>query len=384
MSTAAAILLALPWVLTPAVTLLRLMRSRSLDEYSADLPEHAPPVSIVVPARNEAHNIERCIRSILASGYPRLEIIAVDDHSTDGTGVILAALAAEDARLRVIVPAPLPAGWFGKQWACTAGFEVSHGDIVGFVDADTQQAADLVPRIVNAMSARHADLLSVGGTQELVGFWEKLVQPQVFSMLAIRYGSTEAVNESVRASDKIANGQCLFVVKAAYVALGGHAAVRDQVAEDLALAQRFFLAGRRTILILGQQQLSTRMYTSLSEVVQGWGKNMFVGGRDAMPHGRAGSILFPLALLMPALMQLIPPSLILCGARGSWLLWAAIVVATHVTWWTLVYSWLRLSLVYVVLYPLGAAFFLYIVLYSIARGERVRWKGREYLTGAAF
>ena len=375
---------AAPWVLTPLVTLFRIRQSRTLAEYSATPPVDAPLVSLVIPARNEARNIARCVRSALAADYPRLEVIAVNDHSTDDTGRILASIAAEDARLQVVVPAPLPAGWFGKQWACTAGFRASAGSIVGFLDADTQQAPDLVPRIVSAMIARDADLLTVGGDQELGSFWEKLLQPQVFSVMAIRYGSTEAVNDSPRASDKIANGQCLFVRRSAHVELGGHEAVRDKVAEDLALAQRYFLAGKKTVLVMGVDQLSTRMYTSLSEVVQGWGKNIYAGGRDTMPGGRVGRAVYPLALVLPGLMQVVPFLLAVLGAfgvlSGGVVIWSSIVVAVNLAWWLLFYSLLKLSPLYVLLYPVGAALFAYIAFYAIVRGARVRWKGRDYIS----
>jgi chlorobactene glucosyltransferase len=314
MSTPLAVLLAAPWILAPVVTALRMRRSRTLAEFSAEPAGDAPFVSIVIPARNEERNVERCVRSALAARYPQFEVIAVDDHSTDATAAILASIAAEDHRLRIVTPPPLPPGWFGKQWACTAGFDASRGAIVGFLDADTWHASDLVPRVVRAMTDLGADLFTVGGRQELGGFWEKVLQPQAFSMLAVRYGGAESVNNSRRVRDKIANGQCLFVTREAYVALGGHMAVRDKVAEDLALAQRFFAQGRRTVLVLGREQLSTRMYTSLGEIVEGWAKNIYVGGRDAMPGGRPGQWLYPLAL----------PCRPCCSSRPSgWCCWGS-------------------------------------------------------------
>lgn len=382
MSTLAAAVFAIPWVLPPLVCIFQIRRSRHLSEYSAEPPADGPLVSIVIPARNEARNIERCVRSALAASYPKLEVIAVDDHSTDATGSILASIAATDARLRVVVPSALPDGWFGKQWACTAGFDASAGEVIGFLDADTRQAPDLVPRVIHAMRERGADMLTVGGAQELGTFWEKLLQPQVFSMMVVRYGGTEVVNNSRRASDKITNGQCLFVRRSSYVSVGGHASVRDKVAEDLAIGQRLFLSGKKTVLVFGKEQLSTRMYASLSEIIEGWGKNIYAGGREAMPGGRIGRLLFPLFLPLPAVMQLVPLLLLLVGVMsGGWLLWAGIAVSANVLWWLAVYRWLEESPLYVLFYPLGALVFLYIALFAIVRGKRVRWKGREYVSG---
>ena len=374
--------LALPWIALPIATLVRARRSRSLDEYSEDAPVNAPLVSIVIPARNEARNIERCVRSVLASGYARLQVIAVNDHSTDGTGTILSRIAAEDSRLVVVVPEALPAGWFGKQWACTAGFAACHGEVVGFFDADTWQTPDLVPRAVNAMRNREADLLTVAGRQELGSFWERLVQPQMFGIMLARYGGTELVNESPRVSDKIANGQCIFVRRAAYEELGGHGVVRAKVAEDLAMAQAYFVRGKRTVVILGLNQLSTRMYTSLRELIDGWGKNVYVGGADSMPGGHRLRFLYPFALVMPALSGLVPPVLVGLAVFGfvgkGVLVWASIVSAANLVWWLIFYGLLELSPLYALLYPLGSALLLYITTRSVARGRRVEWKGREY------
>jgi chlorobactene glucosyltransferase len=378
----APVLLAAPWVLGPIATIVRASRSRSLDDERAEPPHDAPLVSIVIPARNEARNIAPCVESALASSYPRLEVVVVDDHSTDETGAIAASIAARDPRLRVIVPPPLPNDWFGKQWACATGAARTRGTVIGFLDADTRQVPDLVTRVVNAMATRNADLISVAGTQEMGSFWERLVQPQVFGILLQRYGSTEHVNRSRFASSKIANGQCLWVRREAYDAVGGHGAVRHKVAEDLAMAQHWFRAGRTVSLVLGMDQLSTRMYTTLRELIEGWGKNVFAGGRDAMPFGALGRVIFPLLLVTPSLFQLVPPIVLALGLAGvvgsAALTWAAIATGANLVWWALVYLWLRASPAYALLHPLGAVMLLYITLRATVRGSRVRWKERDY------
>jgi chlorobactene glucosyltransferase len=379
------LLLSLPWLAVPLLTLARARHSRTLNAEHAEAGDDAPMVSIVIPARNEAHNIVRCVESALASRWPRLDVIVVDDHSTDGTGDLVRAIAERDGRLRVITPDPLPSGWFGKQWACAAGAALARGEILAFLDADTWQAPDLVPRAVNAMRARGSDLLTVAGTQEMDTLWEKLLQPQVFAILLARYGGTELVNASRSAADKIANGQCMFFRRDAYDAMGGHGAVRDKVAEDLAMAQRFFLHGRRTTIVLGLDQLRTRMYRSLGELVAGWGKNIYAGGVDAMRFGAAGRALFPFLLPLPALSGLVPPVLLalsLTGVLGhGWLVWSAIVTSLNLLWWLAVYIALGLSPLYAFLHPFGATVLLYISLASIRRGRSVEWKGRSYVAG---
>src|SRR5262245_53986468 len=118
MADATPILWSLPWVVGPIIGIARSLRSRSLDDESTDISSPAPLVSVVIPARNEIRNIERCARSVLATTYPALEVIVVDDHSSDGTGDAARAIARADPRLRVVDAPDLPADWFGKQWAC--------------------------------------------------------------------------------------------------------------------------------------------------------------------------------------------------------------------------------------------------------------------------
>ena len=376
---------ALPWVVAPLAVLLRSRNSRSLDEMPADAPADAPLVSVIIPARDEARCIARCVRSVLATTYPRLEVIVVDDHSTDGTGDLARQAAPGDGRLRVIVPPTLPEGWFGKQWACASGARESRGEILCFADADTAHAPDLLARSVHAMRDRDADLFSVAGRQELGGFWERVIQPQVFALLSARYGGSEHMERSPRAVDKIANGQCLFARRDAYESLGGHALVKDKVAEDLGLAQRFFAAGRRVGLAVGLEQLSTRMYTSLGELVRGWGKNVYAGGREAMRGGRLGRALFPVLLPVGPLFSLVPLIALVAGLVGATtlplLLWAALATGALTLWWAMVYVAIGESPLYALGWPLGAAILLWIMLTAIARGERVMWKGRAYRAG---
>ena len=372
-----------PWVFFPALAFWRARGSRHLDEESHLPPPDAPLVSVIVPARDERHHIAGCVRSILAAGYPALELIVVDDHSSDRTGELAREAGAGDPRLRVITNEPLPAGWFGKQWACTTGARAARGHILCFADADTRHAPDLLTRAVNAMRSRDAELLSVVGRQELASFWERVVQPQMLAVMAGRYGSTERINRSPRAHDKIANGQCLLVRRDAYDAAGGHELVRGSVSEDLVLAKRLFAAGRTVSIVLGPAQLSTRMYAGLGELVRGWRKNVFAGGRETAP-GALGRLLFPLMLLFPPLFSLYPLLLLLLAALGlasaTTAVAAAISTALLVAAWALVYHRAGLSPLYALAYPVGAAVLLGIVLQALVRGRRVEWKGREYVS----
>ena len=271
----------------------------------------------------------------------------------------------------------------GKQWACAAGAGAASGELLLFTDADTAHGPELHARAVNLLLAADAALVTVAGAQELGSFWERLVQPQIFQLILSRFGGTERVNRSPRPLDKIANGQFLLFRRAAYERIGTHAAVRHTVAEDLALAQRTAAMGGRVVLVLGERHLSTRMYASLGELVRGWRKNVFAGGRDAMPFGRVGRLLYPLLLPLAPLFTLAPPVALLLAALGlapsAVGLWGALAGGALVVYWAAVYRSLGHSPLNALGYPLGAAVLLYIVVTATLRGRRVAWKGREYL-----
>lgn len=378
------LLRALPWILFPLLVLWRGSRSRSLDQESGVPPAAAPLVTVVVPARNEARHIAACVRSILSSTYPALELIVVDDHSEDGTGDLARAAMAGDARGRVIVPPPLPDDWFGKQWACAIGVRQSSGEILLFADADTRHAPDLVTRAVNALRSRKADLLSVVGRQEMVTLWERLLQPQFLGILAVRYGNTEWVERSPFAYDKMANGQCFLMPRESYDFVGGHEAVKHNVAEDLMLAQHVFRRGRRVSMVAGRHQLSTRMYASLGEIIRGWGKNIYAAGRYTVPFGAVGRFVYALILVPSMGLLLIPLLEIALGMAGvigrDWIVDGVIGYAIISAWGFVVMTALGSKPWASPLYPIGSLMAMYIGIYATVRGSRVEWKGRRYVS----
>ena len=218
--------------------------------------------------------------------------------------------------------------------------------------------------------------------QQLETFWERLVQPQVFALLAARYGGTEVVSTARRAEDVIANGQYLLFQRAAYETLGGHASVRGKVAEDLALAMRAKRHGMQVHLLAGLQQLSTRMYTSLGALIRGWVKNAYAGGIETVPHERAWRLLYPLMLLAPVVAWLAPPVALLTWTAGyapsGVGTWAIATCAVLLVGWAILYGAMTRRPWYALAAPVGNVLLAYIFLRAIARGTRVEWKGRTY------
>jgi chlorobactene glucosyltransferase len=372
-------LLALPWFL-PFLTLLRL--ARKTPNLRHVTPASDRSVSVIIPARNEARSIETVLDSVLASAYPRFEAVVVDDRSTDETAALVARRCTLDPRLRLIRGLELPPGWYGKPWACWQGYQAASGEVLVFTDADTRHDPELLGRAVGALERTGAGLVTVAPRQRCVTFWERLVMPQVWLLLGLRY-HPDTVNHAKHARDVIANGQFVMFPREAYLAAGTHEAVRAEVAEDLALAQQTWKAGRRVHFTFAEDYMETRMYTGLRDLVEGWSKNIYLGGRRSFPDEPVRRALVPLALAAVVLFWLVPPVTLLLaalGAGGGRLVDQALTAtAASLGFWSLISIGMRIPVWYALGYPAGAMMTLYIIGRSTLRGRtRVEWKGRTY------
>ncbi|MEI6756384.1 MAG: glycosyltransferase [Chlorobium sp.] len=239
---------------------------------------HAQPlVSVLVPARNEAENIERCVRSLLRQDYGAFEILVLDDGSTDATPEILRALASESVpRIRIIQGEQLPDGWHGKAWACFQLGRQARGELILFTDADTMHEPDALRRSVGAMLASGADMLSLTPGQELRSFWEKLVIPMVYVIL-MSYLPIRLVRTTRMAAFCFAIGQFILFRREFYDRIEGHAAVKDAIVEDVSLCKAVKKAGGRVVAFNGTDVVSCRMYRNLRDIWNGFSKNLFAG-----------------------------------------------------------------------------------------------------------
>lgn len=238
--------------------------------------------AVVVPARNEAANIERCVRSVVRDGEDGLTLTVLDDGSTDATPEILARLSAELPRLDVVSGGsdPVPDGWLGKPWACQRAAEVSlrrAPDWLLFVDADVALAPGAVGAAVAYLEAHELDLLSVMGTLELGSFWERAVQPAVVGLILAGNDLARVNDPERRPARPLANGQFLLFRRSAWERIGGHHAVKGAVIDDVGLATAVVQSGGAYHLVFGPQMFRCRMYTGLAEIWSGWTKNLFEG-----------------------------------------------------------------------------------------------------------
>jgi chlorobactene glucosyltransferase len=369
---------AVPWLI-PFLTLPRLSRrSPNLSDAPA---RSGRLVSVIIPARNEAATIATVVRSILDTSYRPFELLVVDDRSSDRTAAIVESLPV-DPRLRLVRGEELPEGWYGKPWACFQGYRHARGELLLFTDADTIHQPALLRHAVGALEQQNAALVTVSPTQRCVTFWERLVMPQIWFLLALRY-HPRTVNRARRARDVIANGQFILTSRTAYEIAGTHAAVRHEVAEDLALAQRYLGKGLKLHFAFAERLMETRMYQGLAHLIEGWSKNIYLGGRRSFPDEPLRRALVPVMLVLGMLFWLTPPAGLLAAAVEPALAQVApaALAATGLSalFWMLICYGMKIPVLYGLGYPMGALMTLYIILKSTWRGgRRVEWRGRVY------
>lgn len=360
---------------------------RSLQPAQPPAPGAAPRVSILVPARNEAHNIEPCAASLLAQDYPDFELLVLDDHSEDGTGDLVRALGFRAAGSRRVIPgAPLPAGWTGKNWACHQLAQAATGEFLFFTDADTTHAPGTLSATVFAARATRADLLSAWPRLITKTWSEKLIIPMILLLGMVLYPHwlvvlgqrfprlAKLLPKPARRALGAANGQFLFFTHAAYERIGGHAALRDHLVEDVALGRAIAERmgdGLRLVNCDALRFSTCRMYRSFPEVWEGFTKNL----RAAFERSLAGFLTigamqtcgFLLPFIFVFFVEAARP-LVIAQLVVIYLIRVALTLRFRT-------SWLSCAL-----HPLAEILALAIGLNSWRRlaTTGVRWKGRMY------
>jgi glycosyltransferase involved in cell wall biosynthesis len=329
-------------------------------------------VAAIVPARNEEVSIAACITS-LAAQPEIVEIIAVNDQSSDRTAEILHGLAKNISHLRVIdAPAP-PAGWVGKNHAVSLGAHQASSPWLLFTDADAVLLEGAIAKAIALASEKDAALISFSPEQELQTWYERVLIPFVYLRLAQRFSFDEVNDTASKAA--AANGQFLLIQRETYDAVGGHAAIHGAVLEDVALARRVKSAGFRIWFASGFGIVRVRMYRSFSAMWEGWKKNLF-----QLMGGSTGSVLAEFESAFPWMILVI----LIIGIKLPVAMFAGVILLLlRQVSYGMALSRNHLPFKYIIYYL--PAIFLYAgVLWasheSYAKGK-VTWKGREYTVG---
>ncbi len=271
----------------------------------ADLPPlvdgvtAVPSVSIIVPARNEARGIAAAVGSMLAQDYPDLEVIVIDDRSTDGTRAAVAALPDPAGRLRVLEVAELPSGWLGKNHANALGAAAARGDWLLFTDADVRFEPLTLRRALGGAMAHDWDHLTAAPHARLPG--------AVLSQFALYFGLLFSLYarpwaaQDPRSRTHVGIGAFNLVRRGVYETIGGHAALRLRPDDDLKLGMLIKRAGFRQMFANGRGAIEVEWYSSWAELREGLMKNLFAGSGYSVPMTVAGSLVHLAALAGPPL-----------------------------------------------------------------------------------
>jgi chlorobactene glucosyltransferase len=377
------------WLSVVVLLLVRALRqNRHFHRLAATRPPEPPPfVSVVVPARDEAANIEACVSGLLRQDYPRprYEIIIVDDASADATAAIASSLLHGRPEARLIALEGLPRQWHGKPFACWTGACAARaaGDWLCFLDADVRAGEAALSSAVAEATRRRLDVLSLVPRQLLASFAERLVMPCAFYALAFSQDvrSCEPERDGVSAC-----GPFMLVRRSCYFAAGGHRAVRNQICEDLALAHRAKLNHARVATVGGDAVACCRMYRGMAPLWHGLSKNAAEtagGTAAALALAAAAITLAWTAVLLPgfALCQMwTSPSPVAALAAGV----AASATASAVAFHMAGARHFSLPIWYGALFPLGYTVVAGIALSSVRLRlwGHVQWRGRTLSTQA--
>lgn len=330
----------------------------------------ATTLSILIPARDEEPNIGECLSLVTSQGPIVTEILVYDDHSVDATAQVVSEHIARDARISLFKPTPLPDGWCGKTFACAQLAQRARGEWLLFVDADTRLQPNAVEQMLAAAKTHQATLLSLWPRLEMHSFWERVLMPLLNFVVFTLYPAPLASRRPFDPSLGLGHGACMLARRDVYETVGGHGAVRDQLFEDVRLAQLWRRQGFYSLCLDGQDLVGVRMYGSLREIWSGFQKNFF----PAFRNQRSFWLFLALhagCFVAPFVLALIAFSWIFLGAvAGTLAMRVLLTVRFKHSWWS------------IFLHPVAEATLIALGLTSwlrFKRGRGVEWKGRRYV-----
>jgi chlorobactene glucosyltransferase len=379
-----ALVLSIGWLALAIWLISRAWRQRGALDVLRPQGLSAPPphVSIIVPARNEAANIGPCMASLLAQQYPtdRLRLIVIEDNSTDETAAIVGARAATEPCLTLLHAPELPRGWTGKAHACwLASRAAEETEWLCFIDADMRANPQLLASALETARSDKIALLSLAPRHELRSFAERLMIPCGLYLLAFSQNLDRV--QAPDSAEVVAMGQFMLVRRDAYEAVGGHAAVRAEICDDVALARLLKQSGAPVLLQDGSRLLSGRMYTGWATLWPGIAKNlteMLGGPLSTITTALAGFVIAWAAVLVP----LLDLYAWLAGSRDAgWALipalaGSAMAFGLHIAGAV----HFRIPAWYGLLFPFGYTTGAIMAFDSLRQRltHRIRWKGRVY------
>ena len=334
-------------------------------------PVGAPTLTVIVPARNEAADIRTCLESLARQDYVRLQVVAVNDRSTDATGAIMDAMAAEwPERLRVVHVTELPAEWLGKTHAMAVAAAECTTDYLLFTDADVIFAPSALRLALAEAVGSGADHLVLAPTT-IIRRWDEAALLAFFQMFGIWAARPWKVADPKAKRDAVGIGAFNMLRRSAYEAVGGYEALRMEVVEDLGIARRVKRAGLRQRLVFGRGLVSIHWASGVTGLMGVMTKNVFAAARFNVGF-LLGGCAWLVGFCVAPFVLLWTPGLRVAGAIAiASMAWAYGVFERHS----------GLSVWNVLAAPFAAAVFCFVMLRSMVTTLRqggVVWRGTFY------
>jgi chlorobactene glucosyltransferase len=249
---------------------------KNVENYSlADQVLKNPPlISILIPARNEAENISRCLKSLLKQDYPNLEIIVLNDNSTDTTSKVVKGIAQKDNRVRLVEGAPLEEGWTGKNFASHQLAKHAKGEYFVFTDADTVHFPKTISSAFGALLTSKIDALSIYPRQIMVSFWERMSVP-IINIALQCFIPFILIKKSKSPLFSTAIGQFMMFKREVYEKIGGYESIKGHLVDDIQISKRVKKSGYKFMVFDGKNTIYCRMYKNLKGVVIGLTKSIY-------------------------------------------------------------------------------------------------------------
>jgi len=349
-----------------------------------------PRVSVLVAAKDEEANIEACLRDLLEQDYPNFEVIAIDDRSRDATPAILEKLKKEFGdRLRVLTIRTLPEGWYGKTNAMREGVAASTGQWLLFTDADCRfTSRSTISAAMHDAMEKGVDYLTVIPELEVHESWERILQP-VCSLVLMYWFQPRKVNDP-RCTDAYANGAFMLMSRPCHDAIGGHAAVRAELNEDIHMARAAKKLGLRLRVLESGGHYTTRMYASFTAAMRGWSR-IFAGSLSTPRKLTAAAILILVTSVTPWIAfaaglvgaSVATESSTRLGWTASATAWGLAAILMQICFWRL-YSAIGFGKKWSLLYAVGALGVVVMMLNALSKVAGVRsvtWRGTTYRPG---
>ncbi|RIW39107.1 glycosyltransferase [Bacillus salacetis] len=334
-------------------------------------------VSILVPLRNEEKNAEVLVRNLKGLTHPSLEIVLLDDNSTDGTKELLYEAVGGDERFEILEGRPLPGGWSGKVHACWQLSQRATGDYLLFLDADVKLQPGTVQQGLRFLKSKKAGMITGFPKFPVTSLLERWLVP-LQQFFVVFHLPIWAANHTTREEFTAAHGAFLFFSREAYEASGGHEGIRDSIVDDVHITRKVKAAGKRVVLCNVTDYVTCKMYSRNKEVWEGFTKNLFPGLNRSVPFVLMISLfylifyVFPLPLAIYGLWN---------GFLEDWnlLFFLPLVLTVLQKMW--VNFVIKQRLMLALWMPAASGAFIALIFNSMMYGLRNKgysWKGRTY------